>query len=77
MSLRDRLHDRPVKLTKLDIFGAFIANLSEDEKDAAHEILTDKDAYPANEVVDIFLEEYNFKLTPKNVWDWRKANDAR
>jgi hypothetical protein len=77
MSLRDRLHERQIKLTKLDIFGAFIKNLPEDEQEAAFEILGDNTSYPANEVVTIFHEEYGFKLTQKNVWDWRKTNVPR
>lgn len=76
MSLQDRLQRKPAKLTKLDLFDAFLSNLPEGEKEAGYVMLNDKNSYPANYVVDSFAE-IGFNLTAKNVWDWRKANVSR
>lgn len=71
MSLQDRLQGKPVKLTKLELFDAFLANLPTGEQEAAQIMLKDPVTYPANYVVESFAE-IGFKLTVKNVWDWRK-----
>ncbi len=76
MSLQDRLQGKPVKLTKLELFDAFLANLPTGEQEAAQIMLKDPDMYPANYVVESFAE-IGFTLTVKNVWDWRKANVPR
>lgn len=76
MSLQDRLQGKPVKLTKLELFDAFLANLPTGEQEAAQIMLKDPDMYPANYVVESFTE-IGFTLTVKNVWDWRKANVPR
>ena len=76
MSLQDRLHGKPVKLTKLELFDVYLANLPTGEQEAAQVMLNDKDMYPANYVVESFAE-IGFTLTVKNVWDWRKSNVPR
>lgn len=75
MSLQERLNARPTRLTKLDLFDAFIANLPDGEKAAAFTMLHDPIGYPAGYVVESF-EQNGFSLTFKNVWDWRKAHNV-
>ena len=76
MSLQDRLNIKTVKLTKLDIFDAFLANLPAGEQEAGLLMLKDPSSYPANYVVESFAE-IGFTLTVKNVWDWRKTHVSR
>lgn len=76
MSLQTRLQGKPAKLTKLELFDAFLAGLPADEQAAGQIMLHDKITYPANYVVESFAE-IGFTLTVKNVWDWRRFNVSR